>query len=674
MKSEYLRALPLTNIRINDVYWNRYTKLITEKAIPYQWEVLNDRVADALPSYCLHNFRIAAGEITGERKGTVFQDSDAAKWLEAVAYSLASSPDPELEKNADDLIDLIGRAQCEDGYIDTYFMLMNPEGRLTNPSLTSTDTARYTMMEAQGRWSNLTEGHELYCAGHLIEAAVAYYEVAGKKNLLDIACRLADLLCKVFGPAENQIHGCPGHPEIELALVRLYHATNESKYLDLAAYFVDVRGASPNYFLEEMARPDFHHIYNEFLNYDPAYSQSHVPVREQNTAEGHAVRAVYLYSAMVDIAALKNDEQLLNQCKTLWNNIVEKRMYITGSIGSSGLLERFTTDYDLPNDSNYSETCASIGLALFGLRMSRITKDASYIDTVEKALYNTVRAGISMEGDRYFYVNPLEVWPHNCITHTSRSHVKPVRQKWFDVACCPTNIARTFSSLGQYIYSVDETEIYLNLFISNNVKLEINGTQIDLAVNTDYPRTGNTSIEIKNLAASSGKTDFTFAVRVPSFAENFTVLINGESAEGEIVKGYYKLQRKWESGDKIDVSFDVRPRIVYANPLVRANSGKIAIVRGPEVYCFEEVDNGENLSAVYLSADTELSEEWKSDLLGGTMIVRCNGKKFVTDNSGASFSSTEKPRFENITLIALPYGSWANRKPGEMIVWIHELM
>lgn len=647
MKSEDLHALPLSNISINDSYWNRYIKLITDSSLPYQWEVLNDRVADAAPSYCVNNFRIAAGEISGERKGAVFQDSDASKWLEAVAYSLTSFPDPELEKNADDLIDLMGRAQSDDGYLNTYFTLVVPDGR----------------------WANLTEGHELYCAGHLFEAAVAYYEATGKKALLDISCRFADLICKTFGPGENQLHGYPGHPEIELALVRLYHVTNEKKYLDLASYFIDVRGGSPNYFIEEFTRPGFRPIYKELTDYDPAYSQAHAPVREQDTAEGHAVRAVYLYCAMADVAALDNDERLLNQCIKLWNNIVEKRMFITGSIGSSGKLERFTTDYDFPNDSNYSETCASIGLALFGLRLSRIMKDASYIDICENALYNTVRAGISLEGDRYFYVNPLEVWPDICMEHTSRAHVKPVRQKWFDVACCPTNIARTFSSLGQYMYSVNQNELYLNLFISNHTNIEMNGTQIEFDVSTDYPRTGKTSIEMKK-----GRAEFTLAVRVPSFAENFAVIINGKPAKGEIEKGYCNIQRKWENGDKIDISFDIIPRIVYANPLIRANCGKIAIVRGPEVYCFEEADNGTDLAAVYLSPDAALTEEWKSDLFGGTMLIHCKGKKLAGFKTAASFSSTEKSRLEDIELTALPYGSWANRKPGEMIVWLHELM
>ena len=460
-------SIPLSAIRIDDFYWNRYIKLIPDKVIPYQWEILNDKVPDAPPSYCLKNFRIAAGEEKGERQGMVFQDSDAAKWLEAVAYSLASRPDPALEKTADEVIALIGRAQENDGYLNTYFSVVCPDDK----------------------WNNLTEGHELYCAGHLIEAAVAYYETTGKKALLEIVCRFADLIGKIFGNRKDQIKGYPGHPEVELALIRLYNATGQRQYLDTAKYFIDERGKTPSYFLEEMNRPGFKQLFKDFANYDLRYSQSHLPVRKQDTAEGHAVRALYLYCAAADLAEEYEDSELLERCRILWNNIVQKRMYITGSVGSSGFWERFTVDYDLPNDSNYSETCASIGLALFGLRMSRITKDASYFDTVERALYNTIRSGISLEGDRYFYVNPLEVWPETCIEHSSRSHVKPVRQKWFDCACCPTNVARTLTNLGQYIYFKTEDEFFVNLFIQNKTVFEIKGKTVNLSLETDYPKT-----------------------------------------------------------------------------------------------------------------------------------------------------------------------------------------
>jgi DUF1680 family protein len=639
-----MHALPLKAVHIDDCYWNRYTALISEVVLPYQWEILNDRVPDAAPSYCLANFHIAAGDRSGDRKGTVFQDSDAAKWLEAAAYSLAIHPDPALEKTADEVIDLLGRAQCADGYLNTYF----------------------TLVDKEGRWSNLTEGHELYCAGHLIEAATAYYEATGKDALLKIVCRMADLIGTVFGPGEKQIHGYPGHPEIELALVKLYHATGQKRYLETAKYFVETRGGSPNYFLEEMARPGYRPIFPELAAYDPRYSQSHLPVRQQDSAEGHAVRAVYLYCAMADLAGEYQDGELLERCKILWRNITEKRMFVTGSIGSSGFWERFTADYDLPNDSNYSETCASIGLALFGLRMARITGDASYIDTVERALYNTVRAGISMEGNSYFYVNPLEVRPEFCMDRSSRSHVKAERQKWFDVACCPTNVARTFTSLGQYIYSVSADALYINLFIQNQTALNLAGRDITLSLESDYPRRGKIKLSI-----GAENAAFTLCIRKPGFAENFAVTVNGTSEACKIDRGYCRLSRTW-AHDEVIVSFDIQPQVIYANPLVPADCGKIALARGPELYCLEEADNGKNLSSLYIDPALPLEEQWREDLLGGTMLIKCRGKKLVSGEA-ASFSTEDKRRFEDAAITAIPYGSWCNRTSGEMLVWVHEL-
>ena len=636
-------SLPLSAVHIDDQYWNRYTRLIPDKVIPYQWEILNDRIPNVPPSHCVKNFRIAAGEETGERKGMVFQDSDAAKWLEAVAYSLASRPDPELEKNADELIALIGRAQEADGYLNTYFTLNYP----------------------REKWKNLTEGHELYCAGHFIEAAVAYFETTGKKAFPEIVCRLADLICGTFGPGKDQAHGYPGHPEIELALIRLYRATGHKRYLDTAKYFVDERGASPNFFLEEMKQPGFRHIFPEFSGYDPKYSQSHLPVREQDTAEGHAVRALYLYIAMADLAEEYNDAELLERCKILWNNITHKRMYITGSVGSSGFLERFTVDYDLPNDTNYSETCASIALALFGLRMARITGDASFFDTAERALYNTVRSGISLEGDRYFYVNPLEVWPEACIENSSRSHVKPVRQKWFDCACCPTNIARTLTSLGQYIYFINDDNFFINLFIQNETTFDINEKPVSLSLQTDYPKNGFAKIIVK-----AAGVRFSLNIRIPGFVLNYSVSLNGKPAPGENRNGYFRITEVWND-DEITVSFSLKPRLVYANPKVHQNCGKAAIARGPEIYCLEECDNGANLAALSLDTNAPLAESWRDDIPGGFIQIKARGKRLIAPDAPESFSEQFNPATEDVELTAVPYGLWGNRSPGEMLVWIH---
>lgn len=643
MQKKGLEALPLKNIKINDPYWNKYIRLIPDVVIPYQWEILNDRVRGATPSYCLQNFRIAAGEAAGERKGTVFQDSDVAKWLEAVAYSLESRADPALEQTADEVIDLLGRAQCDDGYLNTYF----------------------TLVEHGERWKNLSEGHELYSAGHLIEAAVAYYHATGKKKFLQIMCRYADLICTVFGNGDTQIHGYPGHEEIELALVRLYHSTQNKKYLETAKYFIDQRGQTPNYFLEERKRADFKPIFEDFAAYNPVYSQSDRPVREQTSAEGHAVRAVYLYCAMADLAQEYQDEDLLNACKNIWHNLATKQMYLTGSIGSSAFLERFTTDYDLPNDRNYSESCASIGLALFSLRMSRVTRDASYLDVVERALYNTVRAGISLSGDRYFYVNPLEVWPETCLENTSMAHVKPIRQKWFDVACCPTNIARTLTSLGQYLYSCDGDNLYVNLFINSTAHFSLRDKKVTLTAETDFPRTPKIQFDLTGEGCR-----FAFFIRIPDYAEDYQISVNGVPVPYETVRHYAKVERVWQK-DTVSVTFQMPARLVSANPLVRADSNKVAIVRGPEVFCLEETDNFKNLSSVLLSRSAELNVRYDSRLFGGCNVVQLNAKKISEKNWNGQLYQSIRPELEDVVLTAIPYGYWCNREPGEMIVWMN---
>lgn len=646
--SSKLSSLPLKNIKIGDNFWTKYTKLVKDVIIPYQWDSLNDNIEGAESSHCLNNFKIAAGEKEGEFGGAVFQDTDVAKWLEAVAFTLATTRDKALENLADSVIDLIGRAQDKNGYINTYF----------------------TIKEPNLRWTNLTEGHELYTAGHLIEAAVAYYDATAKDKFLNIMIRFADLICDTFGEKENQIHGYPGHQEIELALVKLYEVTKNKKYLDSAKYFLDERGKLPNYFLEEEKTEKFKRIFPEFKNYTPLYSQSHLPVREQTTAEGHAVRAVYMYCAMADISYEYEDKELLKACKTLWNNIVNKRMYITGGIGSSGLLERFTTDYDLPNDINYSETCASIGLALFGLRMTKITKEASYMDIVERALYNTVLAGIAMDGKGFFYVNPLEVWPESCIERTSKEHVKPVRQKWFGVACCPPNIARTLASLGQYIYLADNNSLYVNLFISNETIVEFEDKQVNLVMETNFPNDNNINIHL----TSELEKEIILALRIPFYAENYTVFLNDQTYKFEIDKGYAIIKGKFKN-DKIEIKFDSTAKFIYANPLVRADSGKVAITKGPLVYCLEEADNKDNLSAIFVDTLVSPVEKYNEELFGGTTVVTLQGKRISNKNwNDDNLYGTQKPIYEDTILKAVPYCYWGNRKHGEMAVWLKTLI
>lgn len=644
--SKYANSdISLQNITISDDFWNKYVKLVKEVIIPYQWDILNDKIEGVETSHCISNFKIAAGEAEGEFQGAVFQDTDVAKWLEAVGFALSFGRDEKLEKLADETIDLIGKAQQPDGYLNTYFTIKAPDLR----------------------WTNLMEGHELYTAGHMIEAAVAYYESTGKRKFLDIMCKFADLICNTFGSEQDKIHGYPGHQEIELALIKLYKVTGKKEYLDTAKYFIDVRGKGENYFLKEEKGEKYKRIFPEFANYDTKYSQSHIPVREQKTAEGHAVRAVYMYSAMADLAEQFNDDELLEVCDTLWNNIVNKRMYITGSIGSSGLLERFTTDYDLPNDCNYSETCASIGLAMFGKRMANIKKDASYMDTVERALYNTLLSGIAMDGKSFFYVNPLEVWPENCIERTSKEHVKPVRQTWFGVACCPPNITRTLASLGQYIYFKENNQIYTNLFIANETKTEINNIPFTLKLTGNFPWENKIKFEING----ESETNAVFAFRVPNYAKNFKIKLNGKEAEYKIQNSYAKLDGLFKN-DTIEIEFYAPATFIYANSEVRADVGKVAVVKGPIVYCLEEVDNGKNLSSIFIDTNKQIKCKFDNDLFSGSEVLELSAQKIKYSQNNSLYSAN-KPEKEQTTVKAVPYCYWGNRKTGEMSVWIKEI-
>ncbi len=641
-----LETIDLKEIRIRDFFWDRYVRLVRDVIIPYQWDAMNDRIPDAEPSHCLENFKIAAGRKKGEFYGAVFQDTDIAKWLEAVGFSLAAERDGELEQTADAVIDLIADAQQPDGYLDTYFIIKEPKGR----------------------WQNLCEGHELYTAGHMMEAAAAYYQGTGKRKFLDVTLRLADLICETFGAEEGKIHGYPGHQEVEIGLLKLYHATGEKKYLEQAKYFIDARGVGENYFLKEKARPGHRGIFPELADYDPRYSQSHLPVREQETAEGHAVRAVYMYCAMAELAYEYQDKELMEACVRLWENMVTKRMYITGSIGSSGILERFTSDYDLPNDCNYSESCASIGLALFGLRMANITRDASYVDIVERALYNTVLAGIAQDGRSFFYVNPLEVWPENCLPRTSREHVKPVRQKWFGVACCPPNIARTLASLGQYLYAKSEDRLYVNLFVSNQTKTTLGGQRVTVSLETKFPYENGFALEIRQV----GGGDVKLALRIPGYAEGYTVTANGQRAEYETEKGYALLSV--HDGSRVEARFEAPPRLVRANPAVHADCGRAALMKGPLVYCLEEIDNGKNLAALYVDANEAIVEE-PSELFGGCTTLRLRGKRMTQSGwREGELYGTHPVALEDTELRAVPYAYWNNRGMGEMCVWIKELV
>lgn len=647
MRKEKLQTIQLNHIRVEDTFWGKYTGLVTKEIIPYQWKALNDEVEDAEPSHCISNFQIAAGLKKGEFKGWVFQDTDLAKWLEAVAYSLSYEKNDALEQLADEAIDLIGQAQEENGYLDTYFTILEP-GR---------------------QFCNLKEGHELYTAGHMMEAAVAYYKVTGKDKFLNIMKKNADLICEVFH-TERYKNAVPGHEEIELALVKMYEVTGEQRYLNMAKDFVERRGTEPNYLFEESSKEWFVDVWHDQNPYHTPYGQAHKPVREQDTAEGHAVRATYLYCAMADLAFAYQDETLLKACENLYQNIVGKRMYITGGIGSSGVLERFTTDYDLPNDTNYAESCASIGLALFCRRMAQITGDASYADTMEVALMNTVLAGIAMDGKSFFYVNPLEVWPANCMPATAMNHVKPVRQKWFGCACCPPNIARTLASLGEYICFTEEDALWINLFAGCSLDTTMNGKALHAEIRTEFPWKGKVELKLLAEETVNGKIYF----RIPSYAKNPIFSIDGKAVTDEMdlsfEKGYACLNGNFKE-QSIVLSFEMPAQLVYANPKVRADAGKAAVVKGPLVYCLEQEDNEENLSKLFVDTKEPLEEVFKEDVLDGIVVVKAKGKRLQEKEWDDDRLYAVKPvSFEETELTFVPYCNWGNRSAGEMAVWV----
>ncbi|MCD9021125.1 glycoside hydrolase family 127 protein [Cohnella sp. NL03-T5] len=645
-----MKSLQLKKLHIRDSFWSSYIRLVRDVVVPYQWEALNDRIEGAEPSYAIRNMKIAAGLEQGSFQGMVFQDSDIAKWLEAVSYLLESESDPELERVTDDLIDIVAKAQQKDGYLNTYF----------------------TIKEPNERWSNLAECHELYCAGHMIEAGVAYYQATGKRKLLDVCCRLADCIDSVFGPEPGQIQGYDGHQEVELALVKLYKATGNEKYLQLSKFFLDERGQEPSFYEKELKQRKGK-VHFPFLDIasDRSYSQAHLPVRLQTTAEGHAVRAVYMCTGMADVAAETGDEQLLEACRRLWSNIVEKRMYITGAIGSMAHGESFSLDYDLPNDTAYAETCASIGLILFAQRMLLIEPRSEYADVLEKALYNTVISGMSRDGKRFFYVNPLEVWPDACGKNHTFSHVKPQRQEWFGCACCPPNIARLLASLNRYIVSVKDRTIYTHLYIGGELECELDGQAIHFTQQSNFPWEGDVRFEF----GGEQEANFTMALRIPDWCPGAKIRINGNfvSFEQTVVDGYAHFTRTWRPGDIIELSLPMPVKRMKSHPLVRETAGKTALQRGPIVYCVEEADNGPNLHHIALDEASEFIVAYEPELLGGLQTITAKGVKRLSDEWGNQLYKADE-RVQNVPIAVkfIPYFAWANRGRGEMAVWVRE--
>jgi DUF1680 family protein len=628
---------------------------IRTKVIPYQWDALNDRIPDAEPSYCMRNFKLAA-ELTHPELdygvpgdigygGTVFQDSDIAKWIEAASYSLVWHPDPELEKNLDGAIDIICDAQQKDGYLDTYYIINGLDRRFTN----------------------LKDNHELYCFGHFLEAAAAHYEATGKRKLLDALIRYAECISRHIGPEEGKLHGYPGHEIAEMALIRLYGVTKDERHLKLARYFIDQRGQRPLYFEEETQRNNNDFPWKDsYMQYQ--YYQAGKPVRDQHRAEGHAVRAVYLYAGMADAARLTGDKKLRDACETLFANIAGKQMYITGSIGQSAYGESFSYDYDLPNDTVYGETCAAIGLAFFARRMCSITPRSAYADVLEKTLYNGIISGMSLDGRAFFYVNPLEALPEASLKDPRMRHVKIERQKWFACACCPPNLARIIASLGAYVHSLNVDTLYTHLYLGNEAKCTVGGKEVSLKTETRYPWEGRIDI---TFTATSGGAFFAYGLRIPGWCRSYTLELNGEKTAAVVQDGYAMLKREWRDGDRLTLVFDMPVTLVESSPHVRENRGKAALMRGPVVYCLEEADNGKELYRLRLGTPAACSVTYEKDLLEGVTVISFAGKREKDWPKDELYRPLDDPVLEDRPLRFIPYYAWANRGPGEMTVWVN---
>ena len=583
-----IEQIDFSHVKINDNFWSPRLSKHVSATLPVCIDQIENQTGR------IRNFENAAkGE--GEHSGIFFDDSDVYKALEGMAYSLINNPDPELEKKADEWIDKFAAAQQPDGYINTF----------------------YTLTGLDKRWTNMDK-HEMYCAGHMIEAGVAYYQATGKRKLLDVCIRMTDHMMSQFGPGKR--HWVPGHEEIELALVKLYQTTQEQKYLDFAYWLLEERGHG-------------HGTMGDEGKWDPVYYQDIVPVRQLTDISGHAVRCMYLYCGMADVAALKNDTGYIAAMDRLWDDVVHRNMYITGGIGSSRDNEGFTEDYDLPNLDAYCETCASVGMVLWNQRMNQLTGDSKYIDVLERSLYNGALAGISLGGDRFFYVNPLE------------SKGDHHRQEWYGCACCPSQLSRFLPSIGNYIYASSDDALWVNLYIGNTGQIRIGETDILLTQETDYPRDGSVKLTI----STSQPLEKEIRLRIPDWCKTYDLSINGKRINVPKEKGYAVI-KDWKSQDVIALDMDMPVEIVAADPHVKENFDKRAIQRGPLVYCMEEIDNPEYFDQIQLSPSTTFQTAFVSDILNGIKTIKTNG------------------RAQSATFI--PYYAWDNRKAGKMRVWI----
>ena len=559
-----IEQIDFSHVKINDNFWSPRLSKHVSATLPVCIDQIENQTGR------IRNFENAAkGE--GEHSGIFFDDSDVYKALEGMAYSLINNPDPELEKKADEWIDKFAAAQQPDGYINTF----------------------YTLTGLDKRWTNMDK-HEMYCAGHMIEAGVAYYQATGKRKLLDVCIRMTDHMMSQFGPGKR--HWVPGHEEIELALVKLYQTTQEQKYLDFAYWLLEERGHG-------------HGTMGDEGKWNPVYYQDIVPVRQLTDISGHAVRCMYLYCGMADVAALKNDTGYIAAMDRLWDDVVHRNMYITGGIGSSHDNEGFTEDYDLPNLDAYCETCASVGMVLWNQRMNQLTGDSKYIDVLERSLYNGALAGISLGGDRFFYVNPLE------------SKGDHHRQEWYGCACCPSQLSRFLPSIGNYIYASSDDALWVNLYIGNTGQIRIGETDILLTQETDYPWDGSVKLTI----STSQPLEKEIRLRIPNWCKTYDLSINGKRINVSEEKGYAVI-KDWKSQDVIALDMDMPVEIVAADPHVKENFGKRAIQRGPLVYCMEEIDNPVYFDQIQLSPSTTFQTAFASDILNGIKTIKTNGR------------------------------------------------
>jgi uncharacterized protein len=617
-----LEKVGFADVQILDDFWKPRISTVSRVTIPVcieQTEVKTPRI---------RNFEKVARRKGEKHEGIYYDDSDVYKALEAIAYSLKNDPDKALEQKADDWIDKIAAAQLPDGYLNTY----------------------YTLNGLENRWTDM-EKHEAYNAGHLFEAAVAYYNATGKRKLLDVSRRFADHIDSTF-----RQRGRPwvaGHQEIELALVKLHRVTNEKRYLDLAYWFLEQRGRGHGKGV----------IWDQWKT--PEYCQDAVPLRDQREITGHAVRAMYMYTGAADVSAARSDSGYMHAMKTVWEDVVYRNMYITGGIGSSGRNEGFSVDYDLPNEEAYAETCASVGMVFWNHRMNLLTGESKYIDILERSLYNGALDGLSMSGDRFFYGNPLA---------SSGQHS---RREWFGTACCPANIARLVESVGDYIYAKSSNAILVNLFVGSQTVVNLGRDNVIIRQETDYPWQGDVRISV----TPGSRTRFPLYVRIPGWAknepvpgktyffaddvrENVTLRVNGKTVPVNMERGYAVIDREWRKGDVVSLSLPMPVRRVAAIEAVKPNRNRIALQRGPLVYCVEHVDNKGRAKNFIVPDDAEFTASFTPDLLEGVVALQSELPVFGPSGDGTSVKT------ETQTITAIPYFAWANRGPGELLVWL----